>query len=197
MSKRVALIRHGHSEHNYSSATSLRWLGHLFGVDRRLTAAGREQAEQLGEEVRSSESHTLRTVEVVISSPLSRALETTLLIFGESPRRCVSHLHTERCIFPCDTGSSKEELLTRFPSLESWEGFQELPDEWWPKDSLWTELTPTARVEEFKHFLLQRPEAVLAVVGHSGFFRQVVGRKMQNCEVVWLELTPDAVRLME
>ncbi|CAK9090408.1 unnamed protein product [Durusdinium trenchii] len=30
---------------------SLRWLGHLFGVDRRLTAAGREQAEQLGEEV--------------------------------------------------------------------------------------------------------------------------------------------------
>eukprot|EP00435_Cladocopium_sp_Y103_P068701 s45_g32.t1 len=186
--KRVCLIRHGHSEHNYSTTKRVSWLGGLFLRDSPLTAVGRSQASSLGDELRSDESHPLRQVEVVISSPLSRAIETSLLIFGEEtpPPRCISHLHTERCIFRCDTGRPAEELLTKFSCLEQWEGFSQLPAEWWPKDrSLWQEVTPTDRVDAFRRYLAQRPEVVLAVVGHAGFFGELAGKHMSNCEAWW------------
>eukprot|EP00434_Breviolum_minutum_P021831 symbB.v1.2.019267.t1/scaffold1509.1/size114668/2 len=144
------VVRDAH-EHNASAERRVTWLGGLFRRDSPLTALGQRQAKMLGEAMRSEESHPLRQVEVVISSPLSRAIETSLLIFGESmpPARCISPLHTERCIFPCDTGRCPEELLKTFGCLASWEGFSQLAQEWWPKDrSFRQELSPGDRASQ-------------------------------------------------
>ncbi|CAJ1421316.1 unnamed protein product, partial [Effrenium voratum] len=197
--KRVALIRHGHSDHNPTGNYSPWWLGSLFSRDTRLTARGQQQAKDLGEKRAGDPHHPLQSVQVVISSPLSRCIETTLLIFGDSlePPRCVSNLHTERCIMPCDTGRSPEELLKSFPCLAQWQDFAQLPTTWWPKErSFQEELSPKDRVEAFKRYLLARPEEKLAVVGHNGFFSILTGRRMENCEVRWIELSDDSLRII-
>ena len=44
------------------------------------------------------------------------------------------------------------------------------------------------RVERFRGWLAERPEKLIAVVGHGTFFSQLTGRFLANCEVAALEL---------
>eukprot|EP00439_Symbiodinium_sp_Y106_P025309 s2934_g3.t1 len=170
------------------------WLSNLFQRDTSLTDEGHAQAVCLNEKLISSPQNPLNSLEVVITSPLSRCIQTMLAIFGEGdvPPRCICALHTERCVFPCDTGRSPEALAEAFPAVRGLKGFEELGEQWWPQDrSIMNELHPNDRVEAFKQMLLARPEEKLAVVGHSGFFHILTGRKMHNCEVLWIRLSAD------
>jgi hypothetical protein len=45
-----------------------------------------------------------------------------------------------------------------------------------------------ARVERFRSWLAERPERLIAVVGHGTFFHQLTGQMLRNCEVATLEL---------
>mmetsp|Transcript_6070 Transcript_6070/g.11089 ORF Transcript_6070/g.11089 Transcript_6070/m.11089 type:complete len:223 (+) Transcript_6070:1-669(+) len=196
--KTVALVRHGHSQHNPERGAflgGLSWLSKLFHPDTCLTDVGQQQAKDLHEQLTGDPKHPLNSVEVIITSPLSRCIQTTLLVFGDTgiPPRVVSAAHTERCVFPCDTGRSPEELVTSFPALRNYAGFGELSDVWWPQDrGILNEVHPVDRVDAFKRMLLQRDEEKIAVVGHSGFFKLLTGKKMDNCEVLWMRLCADA-----
>lgn len=50
----------------------------------------------------------------------------------------------------------------------------------------------THRIEAFKQFILERKEKCIVVVGHSAFFRKLVGSsiRMKNCEVQEVILSP-------
>uniref|UniRef100_A0A7S1FGD6 Phosphoglycerate mutase-like protein n=1 Tax=Noctiluca scintillans TaxID=2966 RepID=A0A7S1FGD6_NOCSC len=197
--KRVALIRHGEGYHNVNSRKLyLGWLWSSATRDTSLTATGEEQARSLQTTLQDDADHPLHKVQVVISSPLQRALQTTRLVFGEglTPPRCVSPLHTERCILPCDRGRSPQEIASLFPDVKEWEGFDALEPVWWPKTRS-EEFWPVDRVESFKRLLLSRSETSLAVVGHAGFFKCFAGVAMHNCEVLWVDVDSSGVRVVD
>ena len=95
---------------------------------------------------------------------------------------------------PADQGVPKEELLKKHPQIATWSGFDDLPAQFWPQRSLLTAAEEVAsRVDEFKQWLLARPETCFALVGHSAFFMVFTGmeRKLHNCEATWFLLYAD------
>ena len=137
----VLLVRHGEGSHNVRGRSS--WKDRCKEVDPKLTAKGEEQSRALV-------GHPLlASVDLVVVSPLSRAIQTAALAFGEEPqlgavgseaqppsvkhrRILLTPLHTERWTAPCDEGRPKSELALDFPYIQAWEGFDALPERWWP-----------------------------------------------------------------
>ncbi|CAE7235889.1 unnamed protein product, partial [Symbiodinium pilosum] len=126
----------------------------------------------------------LADCELLVVSPLSRAVQTAAAAFGEHPacRTVLTALHTERCCSVSDEGRCKSDLAGMFPFLETWEGFAELDENWTPKcstDKAWRE----TRVPAFLEWLAAQPEKRIVVVGHGAFFSALLGRYLANCEV--------------
>lgn len=183
MSERtIFLIRHGQSTFNALNEGS--------GVDPMLfdaplTSLGLEQVAAARAAMRD------RPVEVVLVSPLTRALQTALGIFADHPARpriVVEAGHRERLESSCDQGRSPRELRAAFPDV----AFDHLPDTWWHDagvpDGRGIHVEPLdvmlARMHDFAASLRDRGEAVIAVVGHATFFHHLTGRWMQNCEIL-------------
>ncbi|KAK4173383.1 histidine phosphatase superfamily [Triangularia setosa] len=105
---KIFLIRHAESVHNVTKDFNLR--------DPGLTQFGHEQAASLG-----ASFPDLSSVAVVISSPLTRAIETTLDAFGSilpgGNNLILNPYLQERSDLPCDTGSPISVLKERFPSF--------------------------------------------------------------------------------
>ncbi len=174
------LIRHGQSTYNeLFDATGIDPLHY----DARLTSKGREQVVAL------KETAQRLAVDLVIVSPLTRAIETGLGLFNPNQTRIiVSSLHRERLGNSCDIGRHPDELTAEFPMLN----FSHLDELWWHdgpnKDSRGVAVEPdesvSKRMAEFSTWLTKRPEQRLAVVGHGLFFNRLTGRHFENCEIV-------------
>jgi len=168
--RQVLFVRHGQSLHNADKGSA--------GIDPALSDSGLVQSLRL---------HGLpifSDCELLVVSPLSRAVQTAAAAFGEHPgcRTVLTPLHTERCSSTSDQGRSKSDLVQRFPFIESWEGFAELEEEWTPDystDKTWRE----TRVPAFLEWLSEQPEKRIVVVGHGAFFSALLGRYLANCEV--------------
>ena len=186
MTRTVLCIRHGESTFNAAARAAAIDPLHF---DARLSAIGREQ-------VRQARTAVLRyPVELVITSPLTRALQTTAGLFDDhpsAPRIEVSALVRERVENSCDLGRSPIELAAEFPSLQ----FAHLDGVWWHADGVADHrgvcIEPVAvvqaRVAEFRSYLSSRPESVIAVVGHGTFLSYLTGTFLDNCDVVELLL---------
>jgi broad specificity phosphatase PhoE len=173
----VAFVRHAQAGHNADPAL-------LDRPDNMLTEFGRSQAQEASV---GPAGAALRASELVVTSPLRRAMQTTgLLLGGEAgrvPRVRVDALVTERAGATCDQGTPKSVLLSELP-LEcsaAWEGWSELPETWWPEkgEDMW------GRAEAFKEMVRRRPEDRLTFVGHGAFFQMVLGEYLPNCEVIF------------
>jgi broad specificity phosphatase PhoE len=174
----ILLIRHGQSTFNAHYEETGEDPGHF---DARLTALGREQAKATRALLADER------VDLVITSPLTRAIETGLHIFGD--RDIPFHItcrHRERLESSCDVGRSPEALKTEFPALE----FDHLDAIWWhhepaAKSPFVTEPLSAfeKRVRVFRDWIATHPAQRLAVIGHGTFFHALTGRWMQNCEV--------------
>jgi broad specificity phosphatase PhoE len=186
VTKTVLCIRHGESTFNAA------WRAAAFDplhFDARLSTVGHEQ-------VRRTRAAVLRyPVELVITSPLTRALQTTFGLFGDhpsTPRVEVSALLRERVENSCDLGRSPTELAAEFPSLD----FGHLDGVWWHAEGspdhrgVCTEPVSVvqARVAEFRSYVSSRPESIVAVVGHGTFLFHLTDRMLGNCEVTALLL---------
>ena len=178
MPRSVDLIRHGQSTFNaHYEATGQDPLH----FDARLTELGEQQAMAARDRYRD------RDYDIVLASPLTRAIQTAHGIFGDRNipiEICV--LHREWQISSCDIGRNVAELTTDFPHLD----FSALSDRWWRHDlpacSLGfpqeTEAHLQERVRAFTALISTRPEERIAVVGHGDFFRRLIGRHLANCE---------------
>lgn len=192
----VLLVRHGESTFNAAYRdTGLDPL-HL---DARLTGRGLEQVTQARQDLCGT------PVDLVVVSPLTRALQTALGIFADHPSTptiLVEALHREHGYSSCDVGRTPALLEAEFPALR----FDHLPETWWEDeghcpepDERGIKVEPIeacqARVEAFRGWLERRPEGAIAVVGHGTFFYHLTGgRWLANCEVVELELGPRRAR---
>jgi broad specificity phosphatase PhoE len=182
--KTIHLIRHGQSTFNAAyEATGIDPLH----VDARLTALGHAQVAAARDQV-GGEAY-----ELIVTSPFTRAIETTLGIFG-GPQRpiLVEALHRECLASSCDVGRSPTDLAGDFPGLS----FAHLDDPWWhegeERDALGIAVEPepvvAARLSAFRTWLAARPERHIAVVGHGTFFFHLTGARLANCEMLRWEL---------
>lgn len=182
--KSIHLIRHGQSVFNAAFDSLTRIDPMIF--DAPLSPTGIEQATALRPEV-----HSLG-VELIVTSPLTRAIQTALHAFGRdhAPIR-IESLHRERLEHSGDVGRSPKALRTEFPDL----AFDHLDDPWWHFDGrnpqavfAEPEETLLGRVSAFREWLTARPETTIAVIGHGTFLNRLTGHKFQNCERLTIRL---------
>ena len=189
--KYLCLIRHGQGEHNpRKNPLALAFIPAMLRRDSPLTGKGKRQAETLQLPMQ------WMPFDLIVVSPLSRTIETATAAFADHPTpKCLCHLMCERATMPADQGTPKAALLQKHPQLSSWLGWDELPEQFWPATSFLktAEQEVASRVEEFKRWLLARPETCFALVGHSAYFQAMTGmdRKLQNCEAFWCLLESD------
>jgi broad specificity phosphatase PhoE len=184
MTKTVHLIRHGQSIANVTLEVNP---GVDPGVrDAPLTELGRQQVGELRSDVAALD------FKLVVTSPLTRTIQTTLVAFAERPEPIiVEPLHREMLTYISSQGRSPRELAADFPTLE----FDHLDDPWWHHDpadpeALFpeTEDVLMARVNDFHRWLRARAESAIAVVGHGMFFNRLSGHFFGNCEILTIEI---------
>lgn len=183
--KSIHLIRHGQSVFNAAFDSIKRIDPMIF--DAPLSPIGVGQAAALRPEV-----HALG-VELIVTSPLTRAIQTTLHAFGRDHAPIhIESLHRERLEHSGDVGRSPRHLRSEFPDL----AFDHLDDPWWHFDGanpqaihVEPEETLLGRVQAFRDWLARRPETTIAVVGHGTFLNRLTGgHQFKNCERLALSL---------
>jgi broad specificity phosphatase PhoE len=195
MPEHIHLIRHGQSTFNalfdLNPVDPLHFDACLsqLGIDQ--VAAARQAASEI-------------PADLVVVSPLTRALQTTVGLFGEAAVPIiVTDLHRERLEHSCDRGRSPSVLAAEFPTLT----FDHLSDPWWydgQEDDRGVAVEPdhlfARRVTDFSQWLRARPEDVVVVVGHGEIFRRLSSRYLRNCEIMewrprgcplWVHHRPD------
>lgn len=184
--KHIHFIRHAQSEHNARAAVTpdediVRHDPTM--RDARLTALGKDQAIALRAELAG-----LQDIELVVVSPLTRTIQTTLAAFSDHPApRLIEPLHREKQESYCDIGRSPVLLATELADLS----FGHLDDPWWfhgpldgapyPRETL---AAFEQRVNQFANWLSARPESAMAVVGHGTFLRHLTGVHYANAQRV-------------
>ena len=162
--------------------------------DARLTPLGEAQARAL------RPTMAAQRVDVVLTSPLSRTIQTALLAIPEGPPFVVEAGCRERNgTHPCDKRRSRAELRADFPQLV----LDNLATE---EDDTWTEAREpehdlNVRAGRFCATLAARPEEFIAVVTHNDFLTALLfsselrlaspalRKKFANCEHMATALT--------
>jgi broad specificity phosphatase PhoE len=176
----VILIRHGQSTFNAEfEATGVDPM--IF--DAPLSALGLEQLKRARVQLTS-----LSKPDIILSSPLTRALQTAVGLFGDRDIPItVSALHREQLECSCDVGRSPNALAAEFPHLR----FDHLEDPWWydgDKDENGISVEPLGdffeRVSRFASWVQSQRGKTVVVVGHGSFFRRLTGHEFENCEIL-------------
>lgn len=209
--KVVHFVRHGHAKHNFDPETEHKPdLRDPENRDAALTARGHAQCDALVSRLRrstnfgidaatSSSTATATTsaprfgmtpggVQLVVTSPLTRCLETATHAF---PPGCGVPIVALECVrecvnYNCDARRPVSELRQQFPHVD----FSQIVDD---EDPVWAALESrfgpqeahrrpresglsglvAARAQQFVRWLQQRPERELCVFSHSAFLNTV------------------------
>ncbi|CAH8311326.1 unnamed protein product [Eruca vesicaria subsp. sativa] len=185
--KTLHLVRHAQGVHNVAiekgELTPL--AGELF--DARLSVKGIQQVSERREKI--IKSGLLNTIDLVITSPLRRAMETSVGIFrgqedknqsdnfpkaNNSPPIVALEICRERMgLYPCDRRESIDTHRTCFSEID----FTMIESD---EDALWQEEERedmedvSARGLHFLKWLWERPEKDIAVVSHGIFLQQTL-----------------------
>ncbi|KAJ5522796.1 phosphoglycerate mutase family protein-like protein [Penicillium frequentans] len=166
------VIRHAQGEHNVNDSHHLR--------DALLTETGKAQCTELQEKF-----PFLQDVEVILSSPLRRAVQTAAYTFApELEKRQVPVVLVPKAqeisSLACDIGLDAEITISEAPKLianaaPSWNVSElntGLVDESWNSKKGIYASTMTAvqqRAAEMRNWIYQRPEKHIALVTHGAF----------------------------
>ena len=207
-------VRHGEAEHNpllvkanfkskdpsEINATLCREARSI--VNPRLTVSGKAQAMALGKKMKEDGRH----FDLCITTPLARAIETSMLAFGDVTAKFLVTADGVESATPKlagpQRGHSKEEMLRMFPFLDTWDLSlvrEDGPDPNWvlgeaiePTEEAGGRCGPAylnprpaeERIAPLAAWLKERPESKVVFVGHSGVFDKLLGLNMANCELV-------------
>ncbi|CAM6121506.1 unnamed protein product [Calypogeia fissa] len=210
-SKIIHIVRHGQGYHNVQGEIDrLSYLSYDY-LDASLTPKGWQQVGALQKYLKSS--GILDSVELVVSSPLTRTLQTATGAFGgedivngethkplmvegvgKAPRKAISSagalpfVAVEWCreqigIHPCDKRQPISVYRTLFPAVD----FSEVEhddDVLWKADVRETDDELYARARKFVQWLLKRKEKEIAVVSHSSFLFHLMTTFGDDCSPV-------------
>jgi broad specificity phosphatase PhoE len=174
----IYFIRHGQSEFN----AAYRGAEDPFIFDAPLTALGFQQAAEV--RTRMSELNVTR----VITSPLTRAIQTAQTIFDGIAPIEVRHGHHELLKYSGDVGRHPDALRADFPQLS----FDELPDRWWHAQDDAEVRVPVEPVATFQKRVagfvagladIDTSRETVAIVGHGIAFQEIIGFMLNNCQI--------------
>lgn len=143
--------------------------------DAALTSEGKGQCSELNA---GTTSNIQQSAQLIVTSPLRRTLQTTLLGFpdlisrlgGRSAIVALPHLQ-ENGSSPADTGSSRSELegQSEFAGID----FGLLDHKWNSKSGIWSpdETSLRQRAGWTRQWLSERSEDEIVVVSHGGALR--------------------------
>ncbi|KAF2170514.1 hypothetical protein M409DRAFT_51545 [Zasmidium cellare ATCC 36951] len=174
---RIFLTRHAQAEHNVDLDYSI--------PDAPLTPLGKKQAASLAPQLEKIHSK----IDLVVSSPLKRTLQTTKLGWAPAVERLgiqnvICLPEAQECnAFPCDTGSSKEILKTNteFAGFD----FSRLKPEWTSKKGFWAPESKGERAKWVRQFLRERPEKNIVLVAHGDILRSITGNEGGESTYMW------------
>jgi len=172
------LVRHAVAEHNITQDYSI--------PDPPLTPHGRDQATKL-----NTEQNIQQTAELIVTSPLTRALQTTIIGFPALRARLEAQAEPKGIIIlsrlqetggnPCDSGRPREELerIDEFSGID----FSDLEDDWTSKKGKFHPEVDRERAKWVRKWLRDRPEKEIVVVAHAGILGMISGTSVwDNCE---------------
>lgn len=194
--KTIHLVRHAQGVHNVEGDKNYNVYMSAEYFDAQLTPLGWEQVENLRKHVHST--GLIKKIDVVITSPLLRTLQTAVGVFGgenytdrmdslplmvanagNSGRSAISSINNppivavELCrehlgVHPCDKRRSVGEYKCLFPAVD-FSLIESDEDTLWKADVRETTEELVARGVKFLNWLFTRKEKEIAIVSHSGF----------------------------
>ncbi|KAK3292962.1 histidine phosphatase superfamily [Chaetomium fimeti] len=177
----IVFIRHAQAVHNLGKAN------HVLH-DPNLTDLGRQQCLELREHLQTHLPAD-RKIQLIITSPMRRAIQTTLIALDwliDSGVPVIPDARwQENYPKPCDTGTPAPTLATEFPQLDFSTLDPVYPDKTSPAGAAYhfSKTAVLARGQAALADLYARPEDVVVVMSHSGFLRTaVVGRWFGNAD---------------
>ena len=149
-----------------------------------------EQARTLGDSLKRDNVR----FDVVITSPLRRAMQTAQVALGHleagGTRFVVTSLHTESGKSEkCQRGSSVSALCRDFP--KSWDYSGLTASTWAPSSNAgyMHPMPSSKRLGKFRRLLFSMDKGLrVCVVGHSKTLKVLLGVGMKNCELLNAEL---------
>ncbi|KAK3708028.1 hypothetical protein LTR37_011721 [Vermiconidia calcicola] len=164
---RIYITRHAQAEHNVDLDYTI--------LDAPLTPLGKKQAASLAPRIPDLQ----KKADLIVTSPLQRTLQTTLLGWGPAVKRLgiknvVCLPAAQECNdFPCDTGLPREQLEQN-PEFKGFD-FSRLTPDWTSKTGFWApdDRSIANRARAVRHFLRERPEKNIVLVGHGDIIRAV------------------------
>lgn len=188
---RIYLTRHAEAEHNATGDSLI--------ADALLTPKGQQQAERLAYMTPDLQER----VELIVTSPLRRTLQTTEAGYKPAIARLGGHTKViclpqlQECNdVPCDTGSARDVLESQ-PDFAKYDLSSLTPD-WTSKRGFYAAdpVSLDARAQWVRQFLRERPEQHIAVVAHGDFLRRLTDDPMSywgNAEVRAFQFAPSSV----
>jgi len=145
-------------------------------IDSNVSPVGKAQIDALGRQIAKDDFVEKMGIQLVAHSPLKRARQTSEGMLG-----CVTATSDDNVTTEEDYSAEGKKALTvgrivELPILK-----ERTPMEWMPinHDAF------TKRIAEFEKWLGEQPEDVIAIVGHSQYFKSMLGlpKKFKNCDV--------------
>ncbi|KAE8657019.1 Phosphoglycerate mutase family protein, putative isoform 1 [Hibiscus syriacus] len=173
--KIIHLVRHGQATHNVEGDKDRKALlsDHLF--DAQLSPLGLQQVCKLRKDVHAS--GLLKKIDLVITSPLYRTMQTAMGVFGsESPADGGNNDNflQPRGQRPCDMRRRVSECRALFPSMTlQWQMDGE-EDSMWNPDVRESEEEMAARMVLFMEWLWTRPEQEIVIVSHGIILQHIL-----------------------
>ncbi|XP_012449103.1 phosphoglycerate mutase-like protein 1 [Gossypium raimondii] len=187
--KIVHLVRHGQAMHNVEGDINREALlsPHLF--DAELSPLGRHQVGKLREDVHAS--GLLKRIELVITSPLYRTMQTAFGVFGSTESNedagvnCPKIMAVELCrdrmgVRPCDMRRRVSECQALFPSID-FSMMDGEEDNMWNPDFRESEEEMAARMGLLMNWLWTRPEQEIVIVSHGIMLQHILYRLGNDC----------------
>jgi broad specificity phosphatase PhoE len=177
MNKILYCIRHGESIHykqflKYGSGS---YYNKLYR-DSRLTKNGHEQSNNL------SSWNKINEIDLVITSPQYRALQTTSNIFqnqlGSKKIIALESVREYPLSFQTCNQRSKKSLLKKDFIHINFDNIKTEEDNIWSKDKNESLVSFENRVGDFLNFIKNRPEKNICLVGHNLFINKLVYNKI-------------------
>ena len=192
----VHFFRHGAAISNDPGLTASQILEARF-LDAPLNDHGREQARAAGRDLAKVLQGT--PIDLVLASPLSRALETTELLLSSAgiapPVRVIEILREAHGVRPCDARQPRSVAAARFPSFD-FSAVETDQDTWHEPTARETMQSLRVRCQQFEAILRSLPHRNVIVVSHGVFLEQLLegslgasvipptppGQRYHNCE---------------
>ena len=147
-------------------------------IDSDVSPKGKQQIDALGRQIANDDFVRKMGIELVAHSPLKRARQTSEGMLG-----CVTANPNASVEEDYSSEGKQAETVARIVELPILK--ERTPAEWLPihHDAF------TKRITDFEQWLAEQPEEVIAIVGHSQYFKSMLGlpKKFKNCDVWSLE----------